>query len=104
MIEQNILDFGLLNAIIVEHDKEKAKSLILQGANVNSSYNVPGVTPGMTPLLCAIYLDDIEMVKLLLQHGADANKKAFINGRYVIATEYAKGTGKQDIADLLEYS
>lgn len=102
--EQEFLNLGLLNAIIVEHNKEKAKSFILQGADVNTSYNVSCVTHGMTPLLCAIYFNDIEMVKLLLQLGANANKEAYINGRYVTALQYARGSGKQDIARLLEYS
>lgn len=101
MERQNMLNNDLLAAINY-HDKERAESLISQGADVNAS-NVPSFS-GYTPLLCAIDGGDIEMVKLLLRHGANANKEAYINGRYVTALQYARGSGKQDIARLLEYS
>lgn len=93
-----------LFASIKYHDKEKAESLISQGANVNVS-DLRSL--GFTPLLMAITNDDIEMVKLLLRHGADARQQVHIiggGGRATDALQYARGLGKEDMADLLQYS
>lgn len=101
MEKRHILNNDLL-AAIKYCDKEMAESLISQGADVNAS-DVPGF-PGYTPLLCAIDSDDIGMVQLLLRNGADAHRQVFIGGIYITAFKYARGLGKQDIADLLKYS
>lgn len=91
-----------LFASIKYHDKEKAESLISQGANVNVS---DFRSQGFTPLIMAITNDDIEMVKLLLRHGADARQQVHIIGGGIInALGYARGLGKENIADLLYYS
>lgn len=101
MERQDILNNDLL-ASIKYHDKEKAGSLILQGANVNVSDLRFG---GFTPLMFAIIADDIEMVKLLLRYGADAKMKTvLINGNTTDALQYARGSGKENIANLLYYS
>lgn len=100
---QDILNNDLF-ASIKYHDKEKAESLISQGANVNVS-DLRSL--GFTPLLMAITNDDIEMVKLLLRHGADARQQVHIiggGGRATDALQYARGLGKEDMADLLQYS
>lgn len=98
---QDMLNNDLLAAINY-HDREMAESLISQGADVNAS-NVPGF-PGYTPLMCAIDGDDIEMVQLLLRNGADAHQQTYIGGIYITAFKYARGLGKEDMADLLQYS
>lgn len=98
---QDMLNNDLF-ASIKYHDKEKAESLISQGANVNVSDLRFG---GFTPLLMAITNDDIEMVKLLLRHGADVEQQVHIIGGGVTnALRYARGLGKGNIADLLQYS
>ena len=100
---QDILNNDLF-ASIKYHDKEKAESLILQGANVNVS-DLRSL--GFTPLLMAITNDDIEMVRLLLRHGADARQQVHIiggGGGATDALQYARGLGKEDMADLLYYS
>lgn len=98
---QDMLNNDLLAAINY-HDKERAASVISQGANVNAS-NVPGF-PGYTPLLCAIDGGDIEMVRFLLRNGADAHQQTYIGGVYITAFKYARGLGKEDMADLLQYA
>ena len=101
MERQDMLNNDLLAAINY-HDKDRAKSLISQGADVNAS-NVPGF-PGYTPLMCAIDGGDMEMVQLLLKNGADAHQQTYIGGVYITAFKYARGLGKENIADLLQYS
>ena len=46
---------------------EATQKAIAAGANVNE------IDSGMTPLLIAVYRGDEEMVRLLLQNGADPN-------------------------------
>ena len=98
---RHMLNNDLLAAINY-HDRERAGFMIAQGADVNAS-DIPGF-PGYTPLLCAIDGDDIGMVQLLLRNGADAHRQVYIGGVYMTAFKYARGLGKQDIADLWEYS
>lgn len=106
-IKQKIEKQDMLNndlfVTIKNHDGEKAEFMISQGADVNVS---DLRFQGLTPLLCAIFEDDIEMVKLLLKHGADARQQVRLigGGGVTTAIQYARGLGKQDIADLLEYS
>lgn len=101
MEKQDMLNNDLLVAV-VNHDKERAELMISLGADVNTS-TVPDA-PGYTPLFGAIDNDDIEMVQFLLRNGADAHLKVFIGGVYMTAFKYARGLGKQDIADFLEYA
>lgn len=101
MEKQDILNNDLLVAV-GKHDKERAELMISLGADVDTSTVLDA--PGYTPLLCAIDNDDIEMVQFLLRHGADAHKQVYIAGVYTTAFKHARGLGKEDIADLLEYS
>lgn len=106
-IKQKIEKQDMLNndlfVTIKNHDREKAEFIISQGADVNVS---DLRFQGLTPLLCAIFEDDIEMVKLLLKHGADARQQVRLigGGGVTTAIQYTRGLGKQDMADLLEYS
>lgn len=70
------LSHNLISAI-GNHDTEEVESLISQGADVNSVY--PDIVPerGMesTPLTLAVHKNDIEMVKLLVEKGADIKQE-----------------------------
>lgn len=106
--KQDILN-SYLFASINYHNKEEAEFWISQGANVNASSNISEEVSGVTPLLYAIMVDDIEMVKLLLKHGADAHREISVwygvRSIKTTAYEYARYTSKKyDIANLLEYS
>lgn len=98
---QNILNENLIDAIN-HHDIEKVKSLISQGADVNFSYKI---APGslVTPLICAITVVDIGIVKLLVNKGANVDRKVYIRGIPATALQYSQGIGNEDIADFLKY-
>jgi ankyrin repeat protein len=78
---QKSLDAALLSAV-EDGNREKAKSLLAQGASVNARDENGG-----TPLMNASYVGDTEVgfhplgvVKLLLTHGANVNAKDKFGG------------------------
>ncbi|MDE6244465.1 MAG: ankyrin repeat domain-containing protein [Treponemataceae bacterium] len=110
--ECDMLNDDLFSAIS-NYNKEKVKSLISQGADVNSVRCVSNVAEGMeraetTPLLLAVYNNDIEMVKLLVKNGADIRKQLYVGEYYNYqplyndVINYAKYRGFMDIANFLE--
>ena len=62
-----------------------AQLLIEHGLNIND----PCTADGMTPLMCAVKYNNIKIVELLMDKGADVNSINQINGMSVI--DYAKG-------------
>ena len=63
------VNVALINACN-KGDATKAKAAIAKGANVNTTTDA-----GMTPLLCATRRGNIEIMKFLLEKGADVNAK-----------------------------
>lgn len=103
MDKQDMLDRCLLEAVRC-HDKGNVELLISQGADVNKSFQIPELPSGITPLIGAIFVNDIEILKFLLKKGADANKKVCMNGTDVTAITFAKAINRMDIANFLEQS
>lgn len=110
---QRMLNENLLIAMN-NRQTDIAKDLVLHGADVNCSssdidfsensqlYNHMN---GLTPLMYAVLDNDIEMVKFLLENGAEARKEVWRIGGNVNAIQIARYAIKnEDIADLLEYS
>lgn len=88
----------LLTACL-NRDKDTAESLILQGADVNYEKFWHG-----TPLFYAIHANDIEMIKLLLKHGADAKKEVRLLGGSIDVIVFARYTEKnEELANFLEW-
>ena len=82
-----------------KHEIGIAEFLISQGADVNYCKPLEG-----TPLLMAITSNDIEMIRLLLKHGADPRKEYRLFGSDISAISYARyGLHKDNLADFLEY-
>lgn len=107
--EQNMLNENLIDAIN-HHDISNAESLISQGADVNVVLPTPGFgdAEGVTPLMLAVHVNDIEMVKLFVKKGADIEKKVYLGTHqyqllYTDALEFAKGRNFIDIANFLEH-
>lgn len=74
----NHLDNQLFRAVGLE-DKELVLKLIKKGADINSSYLCFGEDIGWTPILYAVQLNNIEIVSILINNGANVNPKN-ING------------------------
>lgn len=68
--------------------------LIENGANINLKTQ----TDYSVPIVFSIYLQNLEMVKLLMQHNADTNIK--IENTYTLS-EFANYLGKKTISTLL---
>ena len=94
-----MLNEDLLTAI-QKHERGIMESLISQGADVNYHTSV-----GNTPLTFAIQANDMEIIKFLLESGADAWKKAYAKDMgYINAIDFARIVRKEDIAEFLERS
>lgn len=107
--EQDMLNHNLIYAI-GGHNIKEVESLISQGADVNTVLPTPGFgeAEGTTPLMVAIHVNDIEIVKLLVKKGADIEKKVYLGTHqyqvlYADALEFAKGRNFMDIAKFLEH-
>jgi len=75
-------------------DVEKVQRLIEQSANVNAKRE-----NGWTALRWAAFFGHKEIVKLLIQAGADVNAKEYEYGR--TALYYAREEGHEEIVQLL---
>ena len=60
---------NILLKFVREKDKEKIKELILMGANSDVGTDITN----LTPLITAVEMNDIELVKIILKAGADVN-------------------------------
>lgn len=59
-----------LSDAVLRSDYEAIKKAIAGGDEIND------MSAGMTPLLSAVFRGDLEAVRLLLEHGADANLRS----------------------------
>lgn len=96
---QIMLNENLLTAI-QKRAIDIVESLISQGADVNYS-----TMQGNTPLTFAISAGNMDILKLLLQNGADPNKKNHtLGGGEVSAVTFARYVVRDErLADFLEY-
>lgn len=96
---QIMLNENLLTAI-QKRAIDIVESLIAQGADVNYS-----TMQGNTPLTFAISVGNMDILKLLLQNGADPNKKNHtLGGGEVSAVTFARYVVRDEkLADFLEY-
>ena len=60
---------NILLKFVREKDKERIKELILMGANSDVGTDITN----LTPLITAVEMNDIELVKIILKAGADVN-------------------------------
>lgn len=60
---------NILLKFVREKDKEKIKELILMGANSDVGTDITN----LTPLITAVEMNDIELVKIILKAGVDVN-------------------------------
>lgn len=109
---QRMLNENLIIAI-QNHQTETVKDLILAGADVNCSTSdtqfigsqVYASLIGFSPLMYAIEANDMELIKLLLENGADAWKKVDRMTGTVNAIDFARYTVQNEtLARFLEYS
>ena len=63
-------DTALSRVVMTSYNSEMAEYLISHGAYVDTIDN-----DGITPLLCAVMFDKLDMVKLLVNNGANIHKK-----------------------------
>lgn len=85
----------LFDAIEEEQDVSKVRELIMAGCNVNIQ-----VEEGCTPLIAAVLIGNLEIVKLLVElGGADVNAEDKDGGS---ALYYAKYDNSQAIIEYLE--
>ena len=93
-VDKKKLNASLFNA--VRKDNRKAAIAALEaGADVNAINNL-----GFTPLLYAVFTDDLKMGKILIAHGADPNRgRDSLTGMNALSS--AAGNGKTDFALLL---
>lgn len=85
----------LFGAIEEEQDVNRVRELIMAGCNVNIQ-----VEEGCTPLIAAVLIGNLEIVKLLVElGGADVNAKDKYSDS---ALYYAKYHKFQDIIEYLE--
>jgi ankyrin repeat protein len=85
----------LFDAIEEEQDVKRVRELIMAGCNVNIQ-----VEEGCTPLIAAVLIGNLEIVKLLVElGGADVNAEDKYSGS---ALYYAKYNNFQGIVEYLE--
>lgn len=67
--------FALHRAIICCHDYTDVERLLKAGANVNdgTNYDSDDFPVGTTPLHMACHFGDLELVRMLIEHGADVS-------------------------------
>ncbi len=87
--DARLMDMTLLHTAALSKARRAAACLLELGANPNVT-----TVDGSTPLHHAVLAEDVEMVRLLLQHGADA-KKADADGRD--AASYARTEGMMEL-------
>ena len=80
---------------ISKSDNVTAKKIIEYGADVNERYN------GMTPLMIASRYNNVEMIKILLQKGADISAK---DERGNTALKYAELSNAKEALEFLKAS
>ncbi len=82
--------------------KEVVKTLVAYGADVNKP-DPSGQDPlYFTPLQLAVFTNDLETVKLLIDNGADVNLKSGNGGNGWSTLEKAKEKGNEEIIKLLK--
>lgn len=72
--DRHVINTKLWNSV-VRNDIERCKKLIRKGANVNLLLTDERYREAHTPLQIACDEENLELVKLLLKHGADVNLK-----------------------------
>ncbi|MNK22270.1 Ankyrin repeats (3 copies) [compost metagenome] len=82
-----------LGLAIAKGDLETAKKLIEYGAAINEKSN------GMTPLMIAARYNKVEIVKLLLEKGADVKVK---DEKGITALKYAEASNSNEVVVLLK--
>ena len=100
IMKQKQLDEFLIIAVM-QQKIGMAESLILMGADVN--YALP---TGVTALLAAIQVNDMEIIKLLLKNGADVRKEVNLFDKiYTNAVNFARYSAENEtLARFLEQS
>lgn len=82
---------------------ERIRLLIMHGADVNALQ--PDMGTGLTPLQELVKWAEIDTIALLLQHGAEVNKKSRINAKQMIggftALHTAASAGRPDVVRFL---
>ncbi len=78
------LDISLYNAI-KKHDSQNIPSIITQGADVEGTV-IKGLFGNLTPLDIAVLVEDITIIQLLIDNGADIDYK---NGQEYTALDLA---------------
>lgn len=90
----------LVNAIH-KYRNDAARTLVERGADVNARAGVcssKDAGDGLTPLMLAAKYDNPEMVKFLLEHGADARATAY--GGYTVLSYAVAGGSLGNLSDL----
>ncbi|XLS28354.1 ankyrin repeat domain-containing protein [Flavobacteriaceae bacterium M23B6Z8] len=77
---------------IIKGDKAAVEKFIEMGENVNQQSN------GMTPVMYAARYNRTEILKALIQHGANLKAKSFEGHR---ALKYAELSGADDAAEII---
>jgi hypothetical protein len=82
--------------------KETARLLLRNGADVNASALVGSPVPQQMPMLfLAIAIGDVEIAKLLIEGGADLNATLKDDSQMLSPLTFALKTDQQDMAQLL---
>ncbi len=111
-LDQPRMGITPLGVAIENNDLAMAELLIGLKANINDFINTAGVSDDMhchpsndernNPLLSyAIILNLTDMVKLLIKHGADVNKKSDIFGDYWTPLKIARYNNRSEIEAIL---
>lgn len=100
ILKQKQLDEFLIISVM-QQKMGMAESLILLGADVN--YALP---TGVTALISAIQVNNMDIIKLLLKNGADVRKEVNLFGDvYTNAINFARySVQNEDMARFLEHS
>jgi ankyrin repeat protein len=77
---------------ISKNDNDTAKKIIEYGADVNQRFN------GMTPLMYAARYNNVEMIKMLLDKGANPSEK---DSKGISALKYAEMSNAKEALQLL---
>ena len=86
-------EYDPLCIAISKSDNSTAKKIIEYGGDVNERFN------GMTPLMIAARYNNVEMIKILLEKGADSTEK---DQRGNTALKYAKLSNAKEAISFLE--
>ena len=84
----------LFDAIEEKQDVNGIREIVEAGGNVNVH-----IEEGCTPLIAAVLVGNLEIVKLLVELGADVNA---VDGYFESPLYYAKYNNFSDIAEYLE--